>query len=218
MKGSAALKIFKKYSIYFVLLIAAVVLGSVGYITESQKEAKEEIVRNEKIEVQKPQEQKRPETPAEETIGKTVEVAATAQKEEVKALMYKKPVSGEPYLGFSGDNLVFSETMDDFRTHAGADYACNSGEEIFAAAEGVVSDIYEDEYFGLTIEIEHPDGVLTKYCSLSETKVAVGDKVESKSAIAIAGNTAAEESAMGIHLHFEAFKEGKQINPEELFK
>ena len=206
---------FKKYSIYFVLLIAAVILGSVGYITESRKEIKEEIVQKETTDDNKAEE------PilkvAEETIAEAVEVAAP-QKEEVKAVTYKKPVVGEPNLKFSGDNLVFSETMDDFRTHAGADYACNSGEEIFAAAEGVVSDIYEDEYFGLTIEIEHPDGVLTKYCSLSETKVAVGDKVESKSAIAIAGNTAAEESAMGIHLHFEAFKEGKQINPEELFK
>jgi len=218
LKGSVLMKILRKYSIYVVLLVATATLGSIGYINESRKEAVKEknkpqeiTYATEKITIKA----EKPEPLAEETAA-----VATAEKETPapeEKVTYTKPVVGEPIEKFSGNNMIFSETMDDFRTHNGQDFACNSGEEIFAVAKGVVTDIYEDDFLGLCLQIEHPDGIITKYCALSEAKVNIGDKIEGGSAVAIAGSSAKGESAKGIHLHFEALKGGVYINPETLF-
>ena len=67
-------------------------------------------------------------------------------------------MNGEVLLAFSGDDLVYSETLGDWRTHNGTDYACTSGDSILAAAAGQVTACYSDALWGGVVEITDTPG------------------------------------------------------------
>lgn len=207
------MKFIKKYGIYFVLIVATFILGGVGYISESQKD---ELQKKEEVTLVPEEKEELP-----QEFEEAEKVSAPAEVDKLPAgeekTVFERPVRGEVINEFSGEKMVYSETMDDFRTHQGEDYALNDGEEIFAAAKGKVTDIYQDDFFGLCIEISHADGIITRYAAIGEAKVMVGDNVKNGDKIAIAGNSASGESALGVHLHFETLKDGVNIDPETLF-
>ncbi len=87
------------------------------------------------------------------------------------------------------------------------DIANACGTPIYASAEGLVSKIgapnsWNDGYGGF-IEIEHPNGVVTKYGHTSVNLVSVGDYVLQGDIIAKIGNTGDVHGPTGCHLHFE---------------
>ena len=51
---------------------------------------------------------------------------------------YTRPVSGQVLAVWSGDDLVYNETLGDWRTHNGVDYACKAGEDVLAPVSGTV--------------------------------------------------------------------------------
>lgn len=69
---------------------------------------------------------------------------------------------------------------------------------------------------GNTIEIEHSKGIVTRYQSVKDFEVAVGDVVEQGQAIAKAGKSLFNEEA-GVHVHFEIRKADVAVNPLEYF-
>lgn len=127
------------------------------------------------------------------------------------------PLNGEVMVPFSIDELVFSNTMSDWRVHTGADIAGSLGALVCAAGAGVVEDVYTDEMMGATVVIDHGNSVRTVYRNLDETvKVAVGDEVAAGDTIGAVGATADAESADGPHLHFEVIEAGAQIDPLDI--
>ena len=69
-------------------------------------------------------------------------------------------------MNFSGDELVFSRTMLDWRIHPGLDIRADVGTPFKAAADGVVTKVYNDDMMGFTVIILHPDGFETIYSNL----------------------------------------------------
>lgn len=68
------------------------------------------------------------------------------------------------------------------------------------------------------MSISHGDGLVTKYCGLSDkVNVSVSQTVKKGAKIGEIGNNMIVESADGTHLHFETYKDGKLINPEDYF-
>ena len=87
------------------------------------------------------------------------------------------------------------------------DIANACGTSIFASAEGLVAYVgdpgsWNDGYGGF-VEIEHPNGVVTKYAHTEKNVVAVGDYVLQGDVIAKIGNTGMVHGPTGCHLHFE---------------
>jgi murein DD-endopeptidase MepM/ murein hydrolase activator NlpD len=64
--------------------------------------------------------------------------------------------------------------------------------------------------YGYTIEINHPDGVLTRYAHLSRISVKQGQEVDIGQQI---GRMGATGNASGPHLHFEVLINGEFVNP-----
>jgi murein DD-endopeptidase MepM/ murein hydrolase activator NlpD len=64
--------------------------------------------------------------------------------------------------------------------------------------------------FGLLIEIDHGNGVVTRYAHNTKLLVKVNDIVESGQQIAEAGRTG---RATGYHCHFEVLINGQRENP-----
>lgn len=132
-----------------------------------------------------------------------------------KDLKFKLPLNGEMQRGFSGNELVWDETMQDWRTHNGVDIASKEGDEVDTSAPGVVTMSVKDEKFGYVVEIDHQNGVTTVYKNLGKTVVKEGDTVDEGQMIGTVGKSAAFESAQKPHLHFEVIEDGKYINPVE---
>ena len=94
--------------------------------------------------------------------------------------------------------------------HKGIDFAGKEDGEIIATASGVVSWADDSYGYGLLIEINHGDGLKTRYGHNKKLLVNVGDVVGKGQVIARMGSTG---RSTGPHVHYEILRNNKQINP-----
>ena len=126
------------------------------------------------------------------------------------------PLDGTTVTVFSTTELMYDETMADWRTHNGLDIQAAEGDAVKTAASGMVVSIKSDELMGTTVVIEHAGGYTTQYsCLQAEPPVTEGQQVAAGDIIGLVGSTAAAESSMGPHLHFSVAKDGVIIDPSE---
>ena len=138
----------------------------------------------------------------------------TKTKEGQKELNFEKPVDGEIVKEYAKDNLVYSNTLQEWTTHLGIDIKADKTTVVKAAETGTVKTIKNDPRYGLTIVIEHENGYQTVYSNLLSSEFVVeGEKVEKGQSIGTVGNTAAFEIADEAHLHFEVLKDSIQVDP-----
>ena len=143
----------------------------------------------------------------------------TAEKEEVKELNFEKPVDGEIMREYAKDNLIYSETLDEWTTHMGIDIKADKATVVKAAEAGTVKTIKNDPRYGLTVVIEHDGGFQTVYANLLTSEFVVeGETVEKGQSIGTVGNTAVFEIADESHLHFEILKDSIQVDPSIYIK
>lgn len=140
-------------------------------------------------------------------------------KEVKKELNFVKPVEGEISREFAKDNLIYSETLQEWVTHTGIDIKADKTTVVKSAEEGTVKSIKNDPRYGITIVIEHQDGFQTVYANLLTSEFVVeGEKVEKNQSIGTVGNTAIFEIADESHLHFEILKDSVQVDPNLYIK
>ena len=129
------------------------------------------------------------------------------------------PVEGEVIKEFAKDNLIYSETLEEWITHTGIDIKADRTTVVKATADGTVKSIKNDPRYGLTVTIEHNDGYTSVYSSLLSAEfVKEGETVTQGQTIGTVGNSAVFEVAEDNHLHFELLKDGSNINPEIYLK
>lgn len=129
------------------------------------------------------------------------------------------PVEGEIIKEFAKDNLIYSETLEEWITHTGIDIKAEKASVVKAVADGTVKSIKNDPRYGLTITIEHSNGFVSSYSSLLTAEfVKEGEKVSKGQTIGTVGNSAVFEVSEDSHLHFELIKDGSNINPEIYLK
>ena len=129
------------------------------------------------------------------------------------------PVEGEVIKEFAKDNLIYSETLEEWITHTGIDIKADRTTIVKSVADGTVKSIKNDPRYGLTVTIEHADGYTSVYSSLLTAEfVKEGEKVTQGQTIGTVGNSAVFEVAEDNHLHFELLKDGSNINPEMYLK
>ena len=149
---------------------------------------------------------------------KSVQEETVPVIKEEKTLTMIRPSKGEIISDFSGDEFVYSSSMDDWRTHNGIDFASAAGEQVICAADGVVSDVYNDDLLGVVVTVEHIDGVKTLYGNLQSTDfISKGKEVKKGDIIGGVGDAGILESDLNPHLHFEVIKGGDYQNPHLYF-
>ncbi|MEL7448280.1 MAG: M23 family metallopeptidase [Pseudomonadota bacterium] len=94
--------------------------------------------------------------------------------------------------------------------HEGIDFAGKAGAKIISVAAGVVTYSGDRHGYGNMIEINHGNGLSTRYAHNQANLVAVGDKVEKGQVVALMGSTG---RATGPNLHFEVRKNGRTVDP-----
>ncbi len=94
--------------------------------------------------------------------------------------------------------------------HRGIDFAASSGSPIYAAGSGTVAFVGYDDIRGNYVDINHGNGLKTRYQHCSAIYVSSGQSVSAGQNIAAVGTTGI---STGAHLHFEVHVNGSAVNP-----
>lgn len=127
---------------------------------------------------------------------------------------YRKPVIGEVEFtsgfGVRSDPFLGRPAM-----HTGLDFRAATGDPVRATANGkVVSSGWAGGY-GRMVEIDHGNGLSTRYGHLSEISVKVGDPIRIGQVIGEVGSTG---RSTGPHLHYETRIDGEAVDPQKFLR
>ena len=112
------------------------------------------------------------------------------------------------------DTLVYMPSLNMWKSHNGVDFAAAENAPVLAVADGKVVSVEETTLEGIVVSIEHKDGIVSVYKSLSSASVKAGDEVTLGSSIGVAG-TMLTEASDNVHVHLEMTVNGEIVNPLE---
>ena len=122
--------------------------------------------------------------------------------------------NGKIIKNFSGNDLVFSKTLNEWHIHKGIDIEAPAGTPVIASNTGYIKSIEKTVENGISITLEHKDGYKTIYSNLSsDNMVKIGEEISKGQTISGVGRTSTFESSEPDHLHFEMYKDGVLIDP-----
>ncbi len=138
---------------------------------------------------------------------------ALAQFSSARQALLTAPVQ-RPVAGNLSMTSNFGNRIDPFlkRTafHAGIDFRAPTGTPILAAANGTVTFAGSNGGYGKMVDIDHGNGLVTRYAHLSSIGVHEGQRVKGGERIGLAGSTG---RSTGPHLHFEVRRGGNAVDP-----
>ena len=144
--------------------------------------------------------------------------AEVAAGERLRLLMPFLPF-GKPLVGESPVSSPFGYRIDPFlgrpALHPGVDLLQPYGAEVRAAGAGRVVHAGPSGGYGDMVEIDHGDGLATRYGHLSETLVAEGDEVVRGAVVGRLGSTG---RSTGPHLHYEVRIDGDPVDPSSFLR
>ena len=185
--------------------------------------AEEEAQKKAEIEEKKAEEER---IAYEAELAKQYEERLAALQTTSEAVSFSAPESQRVDSGFVYPVIGGSFTSGYHGGHLGIDISysnpANKYLPIYAASAGVVTEVKDGCYcpqtpaygFGNYIKIDHGGGVSTLYAHLSDgVSVYPGQTVSTGQQIGVMGNAGWSVGSDGIHLHFEVFQNGYQVNP-----
>ena len=119
-----------------------------------------------------------------------------------------KPVSSgwlSSYYGVRNDPFSGKAAM-----HKGLDFAGKEGDPVIATGAGLVTWAGERSGYGYMVEIDHGNGLVSRYGHNAELAVQMGDLVTKGQVVASMGSTG---RSTGAHVHYEVLRDGKPIDP-----
>ncbi len=120
------------------------------------------------------------------------------------------PVSGREILkGQSDTEPQWSGALGQFELHTGVDILAAPGEAVLSVLPGTVNAAYSDPLLGYCVEVSHEGGYHSRYANLASLRmVSLGERVAEGQEIGAVGTSAAAESDLAPHLHYELYKAG----------
>lgn len=184
------------------------VVSTISSIDENANE-KENLVNSNAAEAKK-----------SETKGSSnTNTTKTKNKVTVKPLTFSKPLNGQIQKPYSIDKVIYSKTLELWKTHDGIDISSQIGENVKSIEKGTVEKVYDDSFYGTTVVIDHGQGYKSSYSNLN-SKVSVKEKqtVTKGQVIGKISNTSIGEIKDEAHLHFTLFKDNNNVDPTYIFK
>jgi lipoprotein NlpD len=124
------------------------------------------------------------------------------------SVLNERPVFCRPAKGLVSSRFNAQEK------HFGIDIAASADEPVLATLRGVIVFAGFDPETGYVVQIQHQDGYLSVYKHCSRLLKKQGQAVDTGEVVALIGNTG--QLSTGNHLHFEIWKNGIALNPEEI--
>ncbi|MBO3446365.1 MULTISPECIES: M23 family metallopeptidase [Clostridia] len=155
-------------------------------------------------------------------------VVPTTNSEQNLEKAKEKAKENDSKLSFLGTKVIreysekepsYSKTLDVWEIHKGLDISAKSGSEIKSLLNGKVESVFTDDQHGISVKVKSDNDTTVVYSNLSkDTKVKKGQEIKSGDVLGTVGNTSSVEGQDGSHVHVEAFKGKKYIDPMSLIK
>ncbi|KAA2235275.1 M23 family metallopeptidase [Salinarimonas soli] len=130
------------------------------------------------------------------------------------ALPFARPIVGEPDLT-SGFGMRFDPFTRGPAMHTGLDFRAEHGSRVTATAAGRVVAAEHAGGYGNMVEVDHGNGITTRYAHLSAMSVTVGQRVAAGQALGRVGSTG---RSTGPHLHYETRLSGDAVDPQRFLR
>lgn len=136
-------------------------------------------------------------------------------RQEINGDLFTRPIKSRYYF-----TSMFGWRVNPFdsskRTyHGGIDMACAKGTSVYAALPGKVVQAGWSNIYGNYVVVAHHSGYQTLYGHMNEITTEKGRFVDTNTRIGRVGNTG---MSTGPHLHFAVYKNGRSVNPANLWK
>lgn len=128
--------------------------------------------------------------------------------DRVSTLPLRMPTEG--LLSSRRANMRLHPVLNRSMPHRGIDVAAPMGTPVVAPGAGRVLRVERAGGYGLLVELDHGDGLVTRYAHCSRAFVKAGDQVPRGTTIAAVGNSGL---TTGPHLHYEIIFKGQSIDP-----
>ncbi len=125
------------------------------------------------------------------------------------------PLNGDVLIAYSMDHTVYFPTLDQYKYNPAVYIGGKSGENVSAAAKGVVRTVSTDEEIGQFVTMELGDGYEATYGQLQDITVKEGDSVAKGQVIAGLAAPTKYHSLEGPDLYFALTKDGQSIDPAD---
>ncbi len=140
---------------------------------------------------------------------------ARAQAEQLSRTLVsvplRVPVTGEIDIS-SGFGVRIDPFLHIAAMHTGVDFRGNAGDPVKATAAGTVTVAGWSGGYGRMVEIDHGNGLSTRYGHLSKIEVNVGDRVRLGQIVGRLGSTG---RSTGPHVHYETRIDGEAVDPQK---
>ena len=128
-----------------------------------------------------------------------------------------QPFSGRVLNAYSGDELVYSKTLGDWRTHNGIDYACAKDAAVQSPTAGTVVLAGSDGSWGPTVAIKDSAGRVWRLCGVASPAVKEGETVSAGQTLGKVGSVSCE-CAEESHIHLEVKQDDSYLDPAKLMQ
>ena len=132
----------------------------------------------------------------------------------VETVIFVMPVASVTSVVDYSNTMVFNSTLGRYTAHLAIDFFAEEGTDVLAVYGGTVTKVDNSLLTGVSVTIDHGNGLVTVYNSLADgDMVSVGDVVKKGDVIGQVSTTNRQEYKDGAHLHFEVLEDGKLIDP-----
>jgi Membrane proteins related to metalloendopeptidases len=131
-----------------------------------------------------------------------------AMRSTAKRLPFANPAPGKQITSRFGNRI--DPFFGRLALHAGIDFSAATGGEVKSTGSGTVITAGRSGGYGNMVEIDHGDGITTRFGHLSRVLVKVGDHVSTGDVVGLAGSTG---RSTGPHLHYEVRRNGAPVDP-----
>ncbi len=132
-----------------------------------------------------------------------------------QAAIWVWPLKGSTLQGYSANELVYNETMGDWRTHNGIDIKADVGTTINAPTNAKVLFAENDALWGGIVELQKDD-IIIRICGIDDIKVKEGDDIKQGAQLGKSGEIPVE-AELDAHVHIEVKQNGEYIDPLAFF-
>lgn len=206
---------FKKNMYYMIMGVCVLAIGAMitVAVVASNKNGKVDQTPNQ-VENPGNNVQDTPNTDTPVITPPDTEIPNTDVGGKPEPIVFLAPVeNGTVIKDYTMDTLVWCNTLKQYQVHGGIDYTAGDSANVVCVCDGTVMSVTYDALNGHMVKVDHGNGLVTSYSSLSEPVVTEGQKVYAGTKLSTISTSATKEMSDGAHVHFSVTKDGKVVSP-----
>ena len=207
---------FKKNAYYFVFLTALAVIVTVTVILLVNSNTDSPSLDN-GIHVDTPSDTNKPDVPSTPDTPVVPDTPDEPDTPTVTVVVFDMPVAqGTVIKDYVDAGVVYNETLNLYSGHKAIDFGAEEGATVFACYDGVIESVTESKLDGVTVTIDHGNGLKSHYNSIEvDETVTQGVAVKKGDKLGVISTNNRTEYKDGAHLHFYVTENGEKTNPEK---